>query len=267
MSSFELTSHLQRSFCTIGAHIRAIRPLVPQRRRYGWPSSHPSRQINVRNETFELILPVETRAIVLDCRKAERHLVLSIQAQGSAPERFLCGFDERHWFVAAVTGQTVASAKRSLMPEPVRVAAFRAGLRHSDFHRRRTTAFVRQGEWFFVPDESVSQPLLVHRSEPLIRPGGGKAHIVDELARGKGEMVWHHRRHASSGISETRYHNLLDHIRAETGWRFMMRIGADVPVHARGAVHHPDHATIHLPTWHRVYINSEKRPDSLGFLD
>jgi hypothetical protein len=44
-------------------------------------------------------------------------------------------------------------------------------------------------------------------------------------------------------------------------------MGRETPLHVRGAVRHPDHATLHLRDWHRVFINNENRPDSLGFLD
>jgi hypothetical protein len=80
---------------------------------------------------------------------------------------------ERHWFVAAVTGTTVSGAKDSLMPSAVREVAERFGLRHADFHRRHTSAFIRQGEWFFVPAGIDVDPLRIHRREPLVRPGGG----------------------------------------------------------------------------------------------
>lgn len=262
MNTFLITSHLRSSFRAIGACVHAV-PLSAQR--FG---SGGGRRIDVSGDTFQLMLPVDTRAVVLDCRKPDRHLVLSLQDAGAAPQRFLCGFDERHWFAAAVTGQTVSTAKESLMPVVVREAVRRAGLRHDERYRRHTKAFIRQGEWFFVPDHSVEvDPLTIHRSEPLIRPGGGMAHVVDELARGRGEMVWHHPRHAANGVTEAQFRRLSDWTRSEKGWSRRTRITGAVSVYARGAVRHPDHATIHLLGWHRVHINGEQRPASLGFLD
>ena len=32
----------------------------------------------------------------------------------------------------------------------------------------------------------------------------------------------------------------------------------DAEVFARGGVRHPDHKTIHLDGWHRVYLNRER---------
>lgn len=260
-----LTPHLENSFRAIGARVSA-RPPRPVRTWNG-TAPEPGPRISVQGDVFELTLPPTSLAAVLDCRKAERHLILSLRNGVAAPERFLCGFDERHWFAAAVTGQTVRSAKDSLIPSGVRDAIIRSGMRHADRYRRNTPAFVRQGEWFFVPDEIKTTPLLIHRREPLIRPGGGKAHVVDELIRGQGEMVWHHAQHAHNGITPEEFAALPDRTRQLKGWSRRMRIGANASVHVRGAVRHPDHATIWLPGWHRVYINSERRPPSLGFLD
>ena len=153
------------------------------------------------------------------------------------------------------------------MPQQVREAAMRARVRQADLFRRHTKAFIRQGEWFFVPDENVDvDHLRIHRREPLIRPGGGKPHIVDELVRGVGEMVWHHPQLAPGGITDAEFEKQTEWSRRTAGWnrRMLVREGT---VLARGAVRHSDHATIWLGTWHRVFINSEVRPASLGFLD
>lgn len=263
MNSPNITSHLHTSFRKIGAFVEALPVRTGSRRAPG----EVRRRITVRDRTFELTLSPNTLAVVSDCRPDERHLVLSLQNPGAKPERFLCGFDERHWFVAAVTGTTVPAAKDSLMPRAVREVAERAGLRHADFHRRHTSAFIRQGEWFFVPAGIDVDPLRIHRREPLVRPGGGKPHIVDELVRGTGEMVWHHARHAPNGFTDAQRASLPPEIRRESGWSRRTRVLREGSALARGAVRHPDHATVYLAGWHRVFINSEVRPASLGFLD
>ncbi len=264
MNSFIVTSHLHTSFRKIGAFIQALPAPTGSRRARG----EVRRRIAVRDRTFELTLSPNTLAVVSDCRPDERHLVLSLQNPGAKPERFLCGFDERHWFVAAVTGTTVPAAKDSLMPRAVREVAERAGLRRADFHRRHTNAFVRQGEWFFVPaGEIETDPLTVLQREDLIRPGGGKPHVVDKLIRGTGEMVWHHATYAPNGFTNDEFACLLAPVRTAPGWSRRLRVRDVGSVLARGAVRHPDHATIWLGTWHRVFINSEQRPASLGFLD
>jgi hypothetical protein len=265
MNSFTITSHLHTSFRKIGAFVQAIPPRAPARNRP--MPGETRRRITVRDRTFELMLPATALAVVSDCRADERHLVLNLINPGGKPERFLCGFDERHWFVAAVKGTTVSAAKDSLMPPAVREVAERAGLRHAELHCRNTSAFVRQGEWFFVRAGIDVNPLHIHRREPLIRPGGGKPHIVDELVRGTGEMVWHHAVHAPNGLNDVQRAALSPDTRRESGWSRRMRVLREGSVLARGAVRHPDHATIYLAGWHRVYINSEVRPASLGFLD
>ncbi len=265
MNTFPITSHLRSSFRKIGADVRVIAPQVPRRT---WRAAAVSRErIRVHHRLFELILPPQASAVVLDCRKDERHLVLTIQEPGGAPEKFLCGFDERHWFAASVAASTVPAAKESLMPPGVREAVGRAGLRHADRYRRHTKAFLRQGEWFFVPTTIKVNPLVILHHEPLIRPGGGKPHIVDEIMRGGGEMVWHHAQHAPNGVTEKTFRLQTEAIRRSPGWSRRMRFQEAGSILARGAVRHPDHATIHLSSWHRVYINSEQRPASLGFLD
>jgi len=205
---------------------------------------------------------------VRNCVKEDRHLLLSLAAPGATPEYFLCGFDERHWFVAAVShASSVAAAKESLIPGAVRHAIVRSGLRHAERFNRRTSAFLRQGEWFFVPTNAPVDPLSIQRREPLIRPGGGKPHIADELVRGPGEMVWHHVNHASAGITDAQFRALPEGTRTDYGWNRRMRVRGDGNSLVRGAIRHPDHATVFLRTWHRVYINNEQRPPSLGFLD
>jgi hypothetical protein len=50
-------------------------------------------------------------------------------------------------------------------------------------------------------------------------------------------------------------------------WQVMQR---DPMVYARGRVRHPDHATITLPCWHRVVMNTETQSGfmrNLAFLD
>lgn len=266
MNSFRITSHLDHTFRAIGAGVRAVAPSTGP---VSWRERERAAQrIRVRDSLFELVLPAGASATVLDWSRPERHLVLSLQAGGSVrAERFLCGFDERHWFAAAVTGATVRAAKESLMPPQVRAVALRSGLRGNHLLRRRTNAFVRQGEWFFVPTYDGVDALFVHRNEPLIRPGGGKPHIVQELVRGRGETVWHHASHAPNGIDHSQYLSLSADVRGDGGWSRRMRVTDATRVLARGTVRHPDHATIHLRGWHRVFINTEVRPTSLGFLD
>ena len=242
-------------------------PPVRNPRRRAWVVAFNAQRIRVRDALFELVLPEHASATVLDCRKDQRHLVVSVQEPGAATQKFLCGFDERHWFAASVTGSSVLAAKESLLPAPVREVALRARVRHAHLFRRHNHAFVRQGEWFFVPVDASVNPLTICHREPLTRPGGGKPHVVDELVRGLGETVWHHPSHAPGGIREEEYRALPEPFQKMPAWTRRRLVQADATVLARGAVRHPDHATIHLRGWHRVFINNEQRPASLGFFD
>ena len=50
-------------------------------------------------------------------------------------------------------------------------------------------------------------------------------------------------------------------------WRSMVR---DAEVYARGEIRHPDHKTIHLWCWHRVFMYRErfaKHARAIAFLD
>jgi hypothetical protein len=109
-----------------------------------------------KDEVFDLTIPDGFSAEVLDCKPSERHLLLMLKGDGDYKAKFLCGHDERHWFVAGVPeaagASTVVQAKRALMPKDVADETVRKGLKSSKALRRRNKAFIRQGEWFFTPD-------------------------------------------------------------------------------------------------------------------
>jgi hypothetical protein len=175
---------------------------------------------------------------------------------GAEKSKFLCGHDERHWFVAAVPeaarGVTgVATAKAALQPPAVRDLVERT--RPKDPFRRRNATHVRQGEWFFVRAPDIDPPeAFVLKDEPLTR-GRGTAHVMQFAYRRGGEVVYVSRTHPM-GISEARYSALTPVRRRGGGWMPLVR---DPEVYAKGAVRHPDHATIHLDGWHRVLMNTE----------
>src|SRR3954452_12799348 len=89
------------------------------------------------------------------------------------------GHDEEDWFVAAVPedapGVTgLSTAKLALQPAAVRDAL--PTEQPKDPFRRRNAAYVRQGEWFFLPAPHLRVPdAVVPRDEPLTR-GRGNAH-------------------------------------------------------------------------------------------
>lgn len=222
------------------------------------------RQERVRYSLDLMVLQVDVR---------DRHLLLLVRRDGDQKERFLCGHDEREWFVAAVPGtaSTVRQAKDALQPRLVREALRSVQVPARKRHARKNEAFRRQGEWFFVP---VSQwrrrPInekFILRNEP-IRRGGGKPHMVEEVYRDGGERVYVSGERPN-GLSEREYRRLLLDRPAARKWRWtVMRRNSFV--YARGAVRHPDHATIYLPDWHEVAMNTETETPSMrnvAFLD
>ena len=106
---------------------------------------------------------------VLDIQPGQRHLLLLVrEPNGSREEKhkFLCGHDERDWFAAAVPETsgvaTVRTAMEALKPREVLAAQARKGLKARHRNRRHNKAFIRQGEWFFIPEpDLVVDPKLV----------------------------------------------------------------------------------------------------------
>jgi len=208
---------------------------------------------------------------VIDVRPDMRHLLLMARRNWDK-QKFLCGHDERHWFVCAVPGDSVSNvvnAMEALQPREVRRAVNRRVKRVKDRLRRRNKAFVRQGEWFFVPDESLTvDPKLVLKNEPLSRGNGGKSHMCQYLYRTGGELVWVSRRYPQ-GITEDRYRALLATSSKGETWGFKL-MTREPRVYVRGRVWHPDHKTIVLDDWHRVLMNTEREASGAGhvvFLD
>jgi hypothetical protein len=209
------TEVLQRRFAAIGARLNVVG------RQVGAP------RIDVGSDAlglFDIRFAGSGRRVeleVVDIDRADRHLLLLVR-DGEEKSKFLCGHDERHWFVASLPFArrtvTVRGAMEALKPAIVLREQDRKGVRHRRY-RRKTAAYVRQGEWFFLPRPMMHVGALATRNGQLVRPGG-KPHHVEWLYR-------------PEGGSET---------------------------FVRGAVSHPDHATIYLQVWHRVVQNAEAEP-------
>ena len=216
---------LERRFATIGARVK-----VPESPWLGMP------QIDVgtdrKGEFFDLSFTVSTASgvgrgpahevelDVVDARPDARHLLLLVR-DGREKSKFLCGHDERHWFVAAVPesarGVTgVAEAMRALQPDGVREAVART--RPKDPLRRKNAAYVRQGEWFFVPapDLAVDTDAVRH-DEPISRGRGSKQHVVEFVYRRGGQLVYVSRRYPSGLDQRTRCRS--SHVAASRGSR------------------------------------------------
>jgi hypothetical protein len=207
---------------------------------------------------------------VVDLQPDARHLLLMERGENSK-NKFLCGHDERHWFVCAVPGKSVnnvMAAMEALQPNDVRSELNRKLKRRKNRFARRNEVFLRQGEWFFVPVERLNlKENMIFRNEPISR-GRGKAHFCEEVYRDGGIAVMVCSRRPN-GVTVSEYNRIIksNAEAASWNWRAMQR---NAVVYARGRVRHPDHKTIVLEGWHRVLMNTENEApgmSSVVFLD
>jgi len=274
------TQPIESGFAQMGARVKVRE--IPSRWTQGgrsWISPQDYSldiQSDGKGEFFELRVPTHLSdaldVTVMQSEPKQRHLLLFVRKLGDKPQldRFLCGHDEREWFVAAVPSgaSSVRQAMDALQPAPVRQALASHKVSTNKRYSRKNRAFRRQGEWFFVPEPTmVVDPKLVLRDEPL-RRGAGKPHMVEELVRLGGETVYVSTRGKGS-ITEAQYKRLIQRNASAggQGWRTMRR---NPTVYVRGAVSHADHATITLPFWHRVITNTETQSRTMAnvaFLD
>ena len=266
---------IETSFGRIGARVRvrAAATTPSWDRRLGRSRRERPIAIDVlrdrRGEFFDIDVRPDVELEVLDADARARHLLLLTRVDGEKA-RFLCGHDERHWFVAAIPESrpvsTVEAAQDALRPRAV----------------GRTT-YVRQGEWFFVPAPAFEPTRLepIRRKEPIVRSGGGTPHIAAEAVRTGGTTVYLPQipwtglserqrdalnRQFSRGVLEARMRELR---KANPRWRWISML-RDPELYVRGAIRHPDHATVTLPGWHRVYLNTESEAKAMAhvvFLD
>ena len=264
------TSLLETKFDRIGARLK-VAGWLARSARWAGPVT-----LNIRadrdGEFFEITATdPDAEIAVLDVQPRDRHLLLLVR-EGKEKSKFLCGHDERHWFVAGIPESapvgTVRQAKEALKPPEVQAAQARQGLRAKARDRRKNSAYIRQGEWFFLPatDLSVDESLVLS-NEPL-RRGAGKPHWAEYCYRTGGETVYVCRRH-SNGVTTAQYMAIVtaNSDAVTWGWRQMVR---NAGVYVRGRIRHPDHATIILHGWHRVVLNTEGQSRAMrgvAFLD
>lgn len=273
-------NHLESKFAAMGARLK-VREVASRWQQGDRKWIDPADfAVNIRRDGhgqfFELRVPTHLResldATVLQAEPKQRHLLLLVRKSTDKPQldRFLCGHDEREWFIAAVPGgaSSVRQVMDALQPRDVREAVSRERVPSSQRYTRKNRAFRRQGEWFFVPEPSlVVDEKLVLRNEPL-RRGAGKPHVVEEISRDGGETVYVCRERPN-GVTEKEYRRLLQKQTGAAGWRWQM-MRRNMRVYARGAVRHSDHETITLRFWHRVIMNTETQSRTMAnvaFLD
>ncbi len=216
---------------------------------------------------------------VLDVQPKDRHLLLQViigEGRDIQVDTLLMGHDERHWFTAQAQGTTVAEAKENLKPEVVRERQKRLKVKRSKRNKRKNAAFIRQGEWFFMPELEFFPPknAIITNNEPLQR-GAGKPHMAEECCRMGGRAVMFNRKYAANGISLDAYNKMRNELaddpdfKRSGAWRSMTR---DATVYVRGRIRHPDHKTLKLRGWHQVVPNTEQvrvggRMQTVAFLD
>ena len=260
---------LEKRFALIGARVKLeIIPATTWRSRPGIDIGRDK-----SGEFFDIKIASgdEVNYEIVDLQKDLRHLLLMARREESK-EKFLCGHDERHWFVCAVPGTGVANvenAMEALQPTFVRWQVSRKIKRHKNRFERRNEAFTRQGEWFFVPfPELVFNAKQIHKNEPISRGFGSKPHVCEEVFRNRGESVMVCI-YYPSGVSIKQYNAILKQNPKANRWNWQMR-QINASVYARGAVRHPDHKTIYLDGWHQVFMNTEREAPGMRhvvFLD
>jgi hypothetical protein len=267
-------NHLNDKFASIGARLK-LHFAAPGR----WQADDYAVDIrrDEHGEFFELRLPEHVRRshrfTVMQADKRDRHLLLMVRKPDDKLDRFLCGHDERHWFVAAVPGgaSSVAQAKAALKPRVIQSREDALAVPRRLRNRRKNEAFRRQGEWFFLPVKAAERDPVNEkftlRNEPL-RRGAGKPHLVEELYRVGGEVVYVCPKRPN-GITEAQFRRLIQREPDAARWPWQV-LRRNPRVYARGRVRHPDHATITLPDWHRVVLNTETETETMrnvAFID
>jgi len=265
------TEQLKKQFESIGANLYIRTPMVsndPPRR-----SERFTIDTSARGDGF-VLTPGDVQFEVVATDNNDSHLLLMAVMDADEPDprnrdkrKFLCGRDERNWFVAGVrsNASSIKDAKESLKPDEAMASQRIYKVSGKHLNSRKNKGFTRQGEWFFIPepDLDVNQD-EIHRVEPL-RMGGKRAHMAEELFRSGGTSV----RVCSeypNGVTESEYKKIIseDPGKATLPWRYMVR---DAGVWVRGKIRHPDHNTINLKFWHRVLPSREVGSSNVAFLD
>lgn len=269
---------IESAFSKIGSRVKVepfpsgSRSVPPSRWRTGVESARARLQVDVSRdrygEFFQITLNGPIALQVMNTDRASKHLLLFARGPDDEKYRYLCGRDERGLFAAAVPRavSTVIAAMEALKPEPV--IQSQGGMTAAERNKRKNRAFRRQGEWYFVPAPDLNPDRKLVRLNEPIRRGRSRPHIVEELYRRGGEAVYTCRKYPN-GLNEEAYRKLIreNPDARRWGWTLMRR---NMDVFGRGKVMHPDHKTIVLNGWHRIFPNRESNAwfiETLVFLD
>lgn len=263
--------HIIRPFERMGARVELLTPI-------GKSLISGRVRVNIvkdrHGQKFSITAHPSVRLCIPDVQPEQRHLLLNcVIAETGERHKYLCGHDEREWFAAAVPNRNgvsgVRTAIEALRPDEVRGEVLRRGVHPAEYASRKTAAYKRQGEWFFIPREEFKVPQhLVRRNEPLVRNDRGKPHWAEFEFRTGGDFVYFNSAHPNGlTVSEYKHEIATNTKSARALWRTGRR-GAEVYV--KGSIRHPDHATIHLDCWHLVRMNTESESVAmrhLAFID
>jgi hypothetical protein len=285
-----MDAQLEKAFRSLGARVK-LTPVPDWQPRFrGTTAAGPleadaargvldALRVDVRRdgagEYFDVRCDPRVTVETPDVRANDRHLLLvarvPAERSGEAPRSaFLCGHDEKAWFVAAIpetaNAADVQAAKDALKPAAVWEEIRRRGVPLSQRDARRTAAFVRQGEWFFLPRPrlNISRSRAL-RHEP-IRRGSGKPHVCQFLYRVSGQQVFVCDAYPN-GLDEREYWGMARRERTRHRWTSMVR---NAHVYVKGNIRHPDHKTVFLSYWHEVVPNTEteaRAMNQVAFLD
>jgi hypothetical protein len=213
-------------------------------------------RLDEMGEYFDIQAASDVGLAAIDVQPRDRHLLLAAWNRFGA-DRFLCGHDERHWFVAALPNAPLAlnieAAKEALKPQRVQRQERR---KHKGKHRRKTDVYMRQGEWFFIPcpHASIDRRRIV--SDGLLRRSpASKPHICSYLYE-DGEREYECDRYPKLAFFETEYRHILRTRRKAKQWNWRA-LAFRPDVYVKGTVEHEDHSPLLLDVWHRVELNRE----------
>ena len=274
---------VENKFEKMGARVKIETIETPKaKRKFGsrWkrivtPGTSPADfvRLDVRKDKdgafFDVRTGINVDLEVLDVKPKERHLLLMARTS-DGKSKFLCGHDERDWFVAAIpessSASNVATAMESLKPTSVIEAEKSVKVKSCKKHKHKNEARVRQGEWFFIPCHNLKvDKKMILENEPL-RRGRSKPHMAEFLYRTGGTTVWVSSKYPN-GLTKSQYEKLSVDERKKGMFRVMTR---NAKVYVKGKIRHPDHKTVELNEWCEVELNNEglsKAMRSVAFLD
>ncbi len=218
---------------------------------------------NKSGEYFDIQLSPNVQLAVVDVQPRQRHLLLSAW-NAIGEDRFLCGHDEFHWFVAALPQEAdariVEAAKESLKPLPVRRLEER---KRKGRHHRKSDVYLRQGEWFFIPCPHAGvDRIRVVRGGALSRGGGSKPHYCSFLYE-DGEREYECTRYPKLAFFESEYKQILRTRRKAKQWKWR-QLPFNPDRYVKGWIEHEDHSPLFLDIWHRVEMNRESNHLSMS---